>query len=76
MLLKVFIIYIFYSRKKMYEISANTRSAAKIKELEEANSNLKKENLELVSECADLKEKLEIVTSQLREIQLKQGNLI
>ena len=59
----------------MTEISARTRSAAKIKELEEANSNLKKENVELASECANLKEKLEIVSSQLREIQLK-GNSI
>ena len=64
-------------------ISSNTRSSSKkeiqrlekkICELERANSNMKIENLELATENKDLKEKLDLVTSELREIQLKQGN--
>ena len=64
-------------------ISSNTRSSSKkeiqqlekkLCELEKANSNLKKENFELANENTDLKEKLDLVTSELREIQLKQGN--
>ena len=66
-------------------ISSNTRSSSKkqiqqlekkLCELEKANSNLKRENLELANENTDLKEKLDLVTSELREIQLKQGNSI
>ena len=64
-------------------ISSNTRSSSKkeiqrlekkLCELEKANSNMKIENLELATENKDLKEKLDLVTSELREIQLKQGN--
>ena len=67
-------------------ISSRTRTSSskleiqrleqKLSESEKANSNLKVENLELTKENANLKKELDLVTSELREIQLKQGNSI
>ena len=64
-------------------ISSRTRTSSskteiqrleqKLCESEKANSNLKVENLELTKENANLKKELDLVTSELREIQLKQG---
>ena len=67
-------------------ISSRTRTSSskieiqrleqKLCESEKANSNLQVENLELTKENANLKKELDLVTSELREIQLKQGNSI
>ena len=59
-------------------ISSNTRSSSKkeIQRLEKKLSESEKANSILKIENMELKEKLDLVTSELREIQLKQGNLI
>ena len=57
-------------------ISSGTRSSSKkqIEKLAKANSELKKDKLMLESEVADLKEKLDLVTSELEQLKLKKGN--
>ena len=64
-------------------VSSGTRSSIKktigqleqkLVESEKANSSLKLENIELANENADLKEKLNLVTEELRELKLKKGN--
>ena len=59
-------------------ISSNTRSSSKkeIQRLEKKLSESEKANSILKIENMELKEKLDLVTSELREIQLKQGNSI
>ena len=59
-------------------ISGNTRSSSKkeIQRLEKKLSESEKANSILKIENMELKEKLDLVTSELREIQLKQGNSI
>ena len=59
-------------------ISSNTRSSSKkeIQRLEKKLSESEKANSILKIENMELKEKLELVTSQLREMELKQGNSI
>ena len=56
-------------------ISSNTRSSSKkeIQRLEKKLSESEKANSILNIENMELKEKLDLVTSELREIQLKQG---
>ena len=48
----------------------------KLIESEKANSCLKLEKTELANENAVLKEKLNLVTEELRELKLKKGNSI
>ena len=64
-------------------VSRGTRSSSKkqidqlkqkLIESEKANSSLKLEKIELANENADLKEKLNLVTEELRELKLKKGN--
>ena len=64
-------------------VSSGTRSSSKksinqleqkLIESEKANSSLKLEKTELANENADLKEKLNLVTEELRELKLKKGN--
>ena len=45
-------------------------------ESEKSNSSLKLEKIELANENAELKEKLNLVTEELRELKLKKGNSI
>ena len=65
------------------QVSSGTRSSSKksinqleqkLIESEKANSSLKLEKTELANENADLKEKLNLVTEELRELKLKKGN--
>ena len=55
---------------------AITQLEQKLIESEKANSSLKLEKIELANENADLKEKLNLVTEELRELKLKKGNSI
>ena len=59
-------------------ISSNTRSSSKkeIERLEKKLSESEKANSILKIENMELKEKLDLVTSELKDIQLKQGNSI
>ena len=64
-------------------VSSGTRSSSKksinqleqkLIESEKANSSLKLEKIELANENIELKEKLNLVTEELRELKLKKGN--
>ena len=59
-------------------ISGNTRSSSKkeIQRLEKKLSESEKANSILKIENMELKEKLDLVTSELKDIQLEQGNSI
>ena len=66
-------------------VSRGTRSSSKktinqldqkLIESEKVISSLKLEKIELANENADLKEKLNLVTEELRELKLKKGNSI
>ena len=56
-------------------ISSGTRSSKKINELEQQLIEAEKVNFNLKNENAELKEKLNLVTEELRELKLKKGNL-
>ena len=55
-------------------ISSGTRSQIKIDKLEQQLIEAEKANFNLKNENTELKEKLNLVTEELRELKLKKGN--